>query len=503
MRDSATAPVGGTRAPSVDQPVHLRRTVGLLDGCSIIIGIIVGSGIFVSPQGVVRDTGSVGAALAVWIICGVMSMLGALCFAELGTSISSSGGDYSYIRLAYGELASFLYLWMTFVVILPCSSAISALTFAKYLLKPMYPDCEPPEQSIQLVALAILLLIVFVNCVSIEGSIKVQGCFTLAKILALLLVIAAGFYYIVTDTFQPHLNIAKPKEFWANTETSIPRLVQAFYSGFYTYAGWNSLNFITEEMKDPVRNMPRAIVLSMTLVTLIYVLANVAYFAVLTIPEILSSEAIAVQFGLRAFSWAPWLMPLAVALSAMGGLNGHIFAASRILLTGAQQGQLCSALSMINVNYMSPIASIITLGIMSALYLIKTGILDLINYLIPVEACFAALAVSTVLTLRHKRPDLARPLRVPVLVPLIYLLASFILVVLPIWNSPWDALIGLTILLAGVPIYYATANWQKKPASYQQSIDWLNSIVQKLTNSVMQDSVTPPASPAVGHTRSH
>lgn len=221
-----------------DDSIEIKRSVGLWNGVSIIVGIIVGSGIFVSPQGVLQSSGSVGASLVVWAICGLVALFGALCFAELGTSISASGGDYQYIKLAYGPQLSFLFLWVTFLVILPCSNAISALTFATYVLEPFYDDaCPAPEQAVRLMALALLAILTYINCASISGSIRAQNTFTMSKVLALFLIISYGFYYICTGKSQDHLD-TKGELLWENTQTSIPHIAQAFYAGFYTYAGW-------------------------------------------------------------------------------------------------------------------------------------------------------------------------------------------------------------------------------------------------------------------------
>lgn len=220
----------------VEESVQMRRTVGLLDGVSIIIGVIIGSGIFISPQGVLEHAGSPGAALCVWVACGFLALCGALSFAELGTSVSASGGEYTYIRLAYGELAGFLYLWIVVVIIVPCSNAVAALTFATYVLDPFFPgECKPPEDAIRLMALFVLFTLVYINCVSVRASSIVQNYFSLAKVAALGLIIVIGFYFLATDQTP---NSFKPGQIWTNTQLSVPNLARAFYSGFYTYSGW-------------------------------------------------------------------------------------------------------------------------------------------------------------------------------------------------------------------------------------------------------------------------
>lgn len=218
------------------ETIRMRRSVGLLDGVSIIVGVIIGSGIFISPQGVLMHAGSPGAALCVWLACGVLALFGALSFAELGTSVSASGGEYTYIRLAYGNLASFLYLWIVVLVIVPCSNAVSALTFATYILDPLYePGCKPPDSAIRLLALFITFTLVYINCVSVRASAIVQNYFSFAKVGALGVIVVIGLYFLSTDKTPASF---KSDQLWVNTQLSVPQLSRAFYSGFYTFSGW-------------------------------------------------------------------------------------------------------------------------------------------------------------------------------------------------------------------------------------------------------------------------
>lgn len=466
-----------------NDPIRLKRRLGLWNGVAVIIGVIVGSGIFISPKEVLADAGSIGASLLVWGICGLLSLMGALCMAELGTSIADSGGDYSYIRLAYGPCISFLYLWVTVLIILPASNALAALTFANYVIKPFYYDCSPPDNAVRLFALAIILILVWINCYSVKWSIQLQNSFTLAKVLALVLVITFGLYYILSGKTDKLAS----DNVWSGEAISFIALAKAFYAGLYSYAGWNALNFVTEEIKDPVKNMPKAIMISITTITIIYVLVNIAYFAVLSQQEIIASTAIAVTFGEKALGFASFLMPLSVALSTTSGLNALIFSSSRILFVGARQGQLFSLLNMISIDHLTPVPSLIVVGLMSSLYLITTQISSLINYLIFIEASFGALGVSTVLILRYKYPEIPRPLRVHTYIPVIYLIMSTLLILTPVIRNPTEALIGTFILVTGVPAYYLTANWQVKPPIYQKTIDRLNNLTQKLTLSVPQE----------------
>jgi len=151
--DATPVSVTSSEAPAITtEIVKLKQTLGLHNAVALIVGCIIGSGIFVSPKGVLQEIGSVGGSLIIWAICGVISLIGALCYSELGTSVLRSGGDYAYIRESLGGLPGFLYLWVAIVVIMPTGNAVGALTFAYYILQPIFPTCEPPESAVRLIA---------------------------------------------------------------------------------------------------------------------------------------------------------------------------------------------------------------------------------------------------------------------------------------------------------------------------------------------------------------
>lgn len=249
-------------------------------------------------------------------------------------------------------------------------------------------------------------LLTFVNCYNVKWATFVQNYFTLAKVIALLIIIIAGLYWLIAGNTE---NFSDP---WTGTSTSPTYVAKSFYSGLFSYAGWNYLNFVVEELKSPYKNLPRAIVISLPMVTLIYVFANVAYFAVLTQAEILGSDAVAVDFGLKILGWASWIMPLSVALSAFGGLNGGIFASSRLFFVGARRGHLPTALTMVNTQVHTPMPSLLLLGVISLAYLTTTQVYQLIDYTAFIESLFCTFSVAALLWLRYKRPDLERPIKV-------------------------------------------------------------------------------------------
>ncbi|XP_024943330.1 Y+L amino acid transporter 2 isoform X2 [Cephus cinctus] len=440
-----------------DNGVQLKKELGLMDGVAIIVGIIVGAGIFVSPKGVLKNSGSVGQALIVWIFSGVLSLIGALCYAELGTMIPKSGGDYAYISDAFGPLPAFLYLWVALFILVPTGNAITALTFAQYILQPAWPGCEPPYEAVRLLAAVITCLLTAINCYNVKWATRVQDVFTGTKIFALIIIMVAGVWWLCMGHTE---NFHQPM---AGTNTQPGYIALAIYSGLFSYSGWNYLNFVTEELQDPYKNLPKAICISLPLVTVIYVLANVAYFVVLTQDEILASNAVAVTFGDKLLGVMSWIMPFFVACSTFGALNGAIFASSRLFFVGARNGHLPTAIALINVRNLTPMPSLIFLCLITLVLLIIEDVYVLINYVSFVEALFTTLSVSGLLWLRYKRPDLHRPIKVSIILPIIFFIICAFLVTLPCYVTPWEVGVGLIFIFSGIPIYWIFIQWKKKP----------------------------------------
>ncbi|XP_059490385.1 large neutral amino acids transporter small subunit 2 [Neocloeon triangulifer] len=473
--------IGSTDAKNKDERVRMKKQLGLLEGVAIILGIIFGSGIFITPKGVLESAGSVGASLLVWCSCGLLSMIGALCYAELGTSIPKSGGDYAYIHEAFGPLPAFLYLWAANIIFVPTTNAIMGLTFANYVIKPFFPDCKSPDFAVRLVAGAAISLLTFINCFNVRLTTKLQDGFMFAKIAALVLIIVAGISYMLLGNYE---NFADP---WENSSTNAAQIATSFYSGIFSYAGWNYLNFMTEELKDPYKNLPRAIYISLPLVTVIYGLANVAYMAVLSPTEILASDAIAVTFSDQVLGVISWIMPLFVAISALGGLSVHIMTSSRLCFVGARQGHFPTMLSLININRLTPTPSLVFLNILSLIMLCTSDVFLLINYSSFVESFFIMLSVAGILWLRHKKPDMHRPINISVIYPIIFVFICAFLVILPIFDKPLDTGMGILITLSGIPAYLIGVKWQNKPKWFNRGLGNVTTVVQKLFLSAKEE----------------
>uniref|UniRef100_A0A224YR93 Amino acid transporter n=1 Tax=Rhipicephalus zambeziensis TaxID=60191 RepID=A0A224YR93_9ACAR len=461
--------------------VTLKKELGLMNGVGMIVGVIIGAGIFVSPTGVLRYAGSTGMALVVWAACGLISMVGAMCYAELGTMIPKSGGDYAYIFAAFGPLPAFLFLWVALLIIQPTSNAIAGITFANYILEPIYAGCSPPDNAVRLVAAVVICLLTFINCYNVKWATLVQDSLMFAKVIALVIIIIAGVVHLAQG------NTGNLQNMFEGTTRDPGLICLSFYSGLFSYAGWNYLNFVTEELKNPFRNLPFAIYISLPMVTIIYLLANVAYFVVLTADEVQSANAVAVTFGEKILGVVSWIMPVSVALSTFGGLNGGIFASSRLFFVGARQGHLPTCLAMINVSHFTPAPSLVFLCLLSLLYLTNTDVFVLITYTAFSEAMFIMLSVGGLLWLRIKQPNTKRPIKVNIILPILFFLISLFLVVLPFFSQPLETSIGAGIMLSGIPVYFLTIYWKDKPLAYRRTIRVVTEYVQKILYSVPQE----------------
>ncbi|KAG0721504.1 Y+L amino acid transporter 2 [Chionoecetes opilio] len=211
----------------------LKKELGLVNCVGIMVGNIMGTGIFVSPRAVLQYSGSVGMSLLVWVISGVMCIVGAFCYAELGTMIPQTGGNYAYLYEAYGSFPAFIYLWTTVTIIVPGGRAVMALTFANYVLQPFFPDGQPPPDSaLRLVGIALMVILTYVNYKKVRWATRVQDLLALTKVFALIVIIVVGMCHLFRGTTQ---NYEDPME---GTTTNAALLASAFYHTFYAYDGW-------------------------------------------------------------------------------------------------------------------------------------------------------------------------------------------------------------------------------------------------------------------------
>lgn len=463
--------------------VKLQKKIGLVNGVTVIVGSIIGSGIFVSPKGVLEGAGSVGLSLIVWVCCGLFSMVGAYCYAELGTSITRSGADYAYIFEAFGPFLAFLRLWVECMIVRPCSQAIVAMTFSYYIIEPLFPDCEQPDNAIRLLAAICILLLTFINCVDVKWATRVQDIFTYAKVGALILIIITGFVQIGRGEYE---NFYNPFE---HTETDVGKIAMAFYSGLFAYNGWNYLNFVIEELKDPYRNLPKAIWISIIMVMTVYVLANIAYFTTVSRLEIMSGSAVAVMFSKRLYGVMWWIMPIFVSLSTFGGVNGILFTTARLFYVGGREGHMPEVLSYVSLTRLTPMPACIFMGLLSLFYLLSTDMYALINYVGFVNWLAIGMSIVVLLYFRKVKPAMKRPIKVNLFWPILYVTMTILLVVLPFYASTRETIYGCIMICTGIPVYIIFIAWKNKPKSINNIIEKTTLLLQKLLIIMPEENV--------------
>ncbi|XP_072314249.1 b(0,+)-type amino acid transporter 1-like [Eucyclogobius newberryi] len=433
--------------------LQMKREIGLIGGISIIAGTMIGSGIFMSPQFVLSYVGSPGASLLIWALSGILSMFAALCFTELGTVFPESGGEYIYILRTYGSFPAFLSAMNLIVLSKSFGQAAISISIAEYTLTPFFTECAPPPFGVKCLAAGALLLVAIVNCLNVRLAIRVQVVFLVAKVLALTIIAIGGIVAVVQDSTIIVDNLSSEKSF-VGTGTSVGTFGMAFYQGLWSFSGWANLNFVTEELKRPEVNLQRAIILGVSLVTVLYLLVNVSYLSVMTPKELMSSNAVALTWGNKVLGSWGWIMSVAAALSAFGSLNGSMFAGGRIMFVASREGHLPEILSMAHVHRLTPAPSLI-LSTSIALVVLMSGDFEaIVNYSSFASWFFYAINVSGVIYLRIKKPALPRPYKVFIVLPVLVIGTAIFLVLAPILDNPQiEYLYVALFFFSGICIY--------------------------------------------------
>ncbi|NXI41238.1 S7A13 protein, partial [Galbula dea] len=431
--------------------MQLKRNIGYFDGVSFIIGSIVGAGIFVSPTGVLKHSLlNIGVALTIWTASGLVSLMGSLCYAELGTALPFSGGEYSHIKRGLGSLPAFVFIW-TSTFTKPASNAARALLFAEYATQPFFGICSAPEVLKKCLALAVLWSLGILNSRSVKMAAWVQTVFTLLKMLALSVVAIGGIVLLIGRRKE---SLARFEDAFASEIPNASQIAEAFFQGLYAYGGWWSLNYVAEEMKNPSRNIPLTVMTAVPAVIVFYLLVNISYFTVLTPKEIVSSVAVAVTWADRVIPSVAWIIPLSVAISIFGALNSSMFTLGRLSYAGSQSGHLPVIISMLNVHSCTPAPAMIFSTTIASIFVIPSDLLTLTSYFGFSAWLMIGLTCASLIVLRYREPHLHRPYKVFLPIPFVMVAMSVFLVLAPIvWSPNLQYVYGFLFMLASLIVY--------------------------------------------------
>ena len=432
--------------------IRLKQVLGRWDATLYIICGIIGSGIFISPKGVLEQTGSGAMALLMWLVTGLINLATAFCYAELALTIPKAGSDYTYINECFGEFFSFLYIWVNFAFQDGCSRAVVALTFSTYFTQMFFPCGIAPESLKRLIAALALALLTAGQCYSTKFAVKTANTFTIAKLIGLAVIIVCGIGYIVTGHAEKNLN-----ELADDANTDLGAYALAFYSANWAYGGINNaMNFVEDIRQDKGLKVSIifAVVVSQSVIMAVYLVTNLAYLAVLSTSELLASEAVAMTFAGKIFSGLFWIMPFFVACSTFGTMNNSIMNSSRLVFAATRRGHLPKPLTLLQKDLLTPIPILITNLIISFALLCTDQVGNLILYTGYTSTLGIALAILALIILRFKRPLLERPFKLPVAIPIFTLGVLIVLLVFPLVQNTRVTLFCFAFIASGIPIYF-------------------------------------------------
>jgi len=429
------------------------------------MGTVIGSGIFLVPTDMVKAVGSPGTVFAVWVFGGVLSLFGALTYAELSAALPEAGGEYAYLTAAYGPFFGFLYAWTQTWVAKSASIAALATAFYRYLTDflpglqaPLYvvalpigPGGGPLEIRYgQVLAIGVILLLSAVNYRGVKVGGRVQVGVTALKVLLIGGVIAVGLF-----SRQAHLT---------NLQTStepMPGGIAGFFvalvAALWAYDGWNNAGMLGSEVENPQRTFPLALIGGVTAIIGVYLLTNLAYFSVLSAGEVASSDRVAADMlGRIAGPNGAGAVTIAAMISIFAALNGSILSGSRVPYAMARDGYFFRHIGRVHPDFRTPSASIVLLGIWSSLLVLSGHYNDLYNMVIFPSWILYGMTAAAVIVLRRKNPGLVRPYRTwgyP-WVPLAFVGVTLLLLYQTLVSSPRASGIGLAVIALGVPFFF-------------------------------------------------
>ncbi len=443
---------------------ELKRDLGVWSAAAIVVGTVIGSAIFIVPRDMINNVGSPFMVFAVWIFGGMLSLFGALSYAELAAALPEAGGEYVYLREAYGPLWGFIYGWTQMWVAKSGSIATLATGFFIYLAN-FHPELErvwlvvplplgeagSPLQIRygQVLAMAVIAVLAIINYFGVKVGGNVQVAVTLVKVGLILAIIVIGLG-------TGHGNVA-------NYSTSIPAaggitgFFAALVAALWAYDGWNNVSMVASEVQKPQRNLPLALIVGTLTVIALYLLTNLAYFYILPASAVGSTNRVAGEAMRRVLgSTGANAVSIAAMISIFAALNGSILSGSRVPFAMARDRLFFRRVSYVHPQHRTPSVSILALSAWAAVLVLSGRYDQLYTYVIFASVILYGMATAAVIVLRYKRPDLPRPYRTlgyPV-VPVVFVLGITCLVISTLWKSPRESFMGLGLVALGLPFYF-------------------------------------------------
>ena len=453
-------------ASSEDVKPGLVRGLGLLDATTIVMGSMIGSGIFIVAADIARQTKAPGLMMLPWAITAVLTLMAAFSFGELAAAMPRAGGQYVYLREAYGPLSGFLYGWTLFLVIQTGTVAAVAVAFAKFtgVLLPWFAEDNLLLQAgpislntQQLLGISVLVLLSWVNTLGLRHGAIVQNVFTIAKTGALLGLIALGLLYR-----NPEAVSANFGDFWGGAGwswDSIRFVGVAMVGALFSSDAWNNVTFTGEEVRNPRRNLPLAMGIGVGVVSLLYLASNLSFLNLLPLEGIQTAQADRVGTAAVAVVLGPvavQVMAIAIMVSTFGCMNGMILAGARVYYAMARDGLFFRQAARVDPKSHTPKISLALQCFWACLLTLSGTYSDLLDYVIFAVLLFYILTITGVFVLRRRRPDMERPYKAigyP-FVPAVYIAAAGFIEVLLLLYKPNYTWPGLIIVLLGIPVYY-------------------------------------------------
>ncbi len=423
------------------------RRLGVFDGTMLVMGGIVGAGIFLNPSVVAQRVGTPALTVGVWVLGGVIALAGAFCFAELGSNRPQAGGGYVYLRDGFGSLPAFLYGWTLLLVISTGAIAAVAVTFARYATD----LAGLGDRWIDPLAIGAILFLSVVNYVGVHTGVAVQNVFTVLKLLALVVLIVVGLFVTRSATAAPMVAPAGDTlgigGFFAVVGVALAPVL-------FSYGGWQQTNYVAEEIVDPERTLPRALVLGVIGVVLVYVLANIVYVKVLGVIGLAASLAPAadVMRNLLGPAGATFISA-GIAFSTFGFLNLVILVSPRVYQAMAKDGLFFRRMAQLHPRYRTPTAAIVFQAVWASVLTLSGTYGQLLDYIVFGDWIFFGLVGATVFVFRRRGENVRFETPAYPWIPGLFVAAAAFVVVSSIVSNPGNALLGSGFIALGVPAY--------------------------------------------------